>query len=33
MEGRDNPPVHTLLIHLGVTVIFINYYKKQDIGK
>ena len=33
LEGHDNPPDYTLLIHLGITVFFINNYKKQDIGK
>ena len=33
LEGPDNPPDYTLLIHLGITVFFINNYKKQDIGK
>ena len=33
LEGHDNPSDHTLLIHLGITVFFINNYKKQDTGK
>lgn len=33
LKDNDNLPDPTLLIHLGITVSFINYYNKQDIGK
>ena len=32
-KGRDSPDVHTLVLCLGITVNFLNYYNEQDIGK